>query len=116
MAIPPDPIEDVLPLAAWVVEAEVAEVLSTGPTPPQREARRGATSVGNRAPSQSVRLSVTRVLRGKRTKELIVDKPEAGYLLKAGDHGPFLIDANSQLLGAYGPDTYSLAEVTRALG
>ena len=31
MALPPEPLLELLPHATWVVEAEVAEVLSTGP-------------------------------------------------------------------------------------
>ena len=34
MAKPPEPIEDVIPQATWVVDAEVLEVLATGPQPP----------------------------------------------------------------------------------
>lgn len=116
VAIPPEPIQEVLPNAAWVVEAEVLEVLGTGPTPPRVEARPGATSTGQKSASQTIRLKVTRVLRGEPATELVVQKPEAGYSLRAGNRGPFLIDAGKVILGRYGPDSYHLDRVTQALG
>jgi hypothetical protein len=116
MAKPPEPIEEVLPQATWVVEAEVAEVLSTGPKPPPPpNAKPGATSVGYKSAAQQVKLKVTNVLRGEATKELVVQKPEAGYLLEAGNKGPFLIDAEKNILGRYGPDSWSLERVKQHL-
>lgn len=115
MAKPPEPIEEVLPNARWVVEAEVSEVLSTGPVPPRVQAAPGATSTGQKSPSQQVKLKVTRVLRGEPVKELVVEKPEAGYSLRAGNHGPFLIDATRLILGRYGPDSYTFERIEKAL-
>jgi hypothetical protein len=119
MAKPPEPLEEVLPLAAWVVDAEVVEVLKNGPKPPppigDGKLRAGATSRGVKAGSQTVKLKVTRVLRGTVVKELTVEKPVAGYALKAGNHGPFLIDKAKNILGRYGPDTYSFAKLEAAL-
>ncbi len=115
MAMPPEPLRDVLPQAAWVVEGVVSEVLSVGPTPPAPSALAGATSRGVKVASQSVKLKVTRLLRGEAASELTVTKPEAGYALKAGDKGPFLIDAQKNILGRYGPDSYALADVEGAL-
>ena len=115
MAIPPEPIEELLPKASWVLDAEVSEVLSTGAEPPKKEARPGATSVGHKAPSQTVKLKVKRVLRGDAVKELVVEKPIAGYALRAGVKGPFLIDAEKQILGRYGPDSWAFERVEKAL-
>ncbi|MBX5483317.1 MAG: hypothetical protein IRZ16_15965 [Myxococcaceae bacterium] len=118
MAIPPEPIEEVLPEAAWVVDAEVKEVVSVGPRPPTIEAKPGATSVGQKTASQVVRLTVKRVLRGTDVKELTVEKPEAGYALRAGNHGPFVIkDAKPHpvILGRYGPDSWSWGKIEAAL-
>jgi len=115
MAIPPEPIEDVLPDAVLVVDAEVIEVLSIGPATPKVHARPGATSTGAKSPSQKVKLKVKRVLHGPKTTELVVEKPEAGYALRVGNHGPFLIDASNVILGRYGPDSYSLEKVEKAL-
>ena len=118
MAIPPEPIEEVLPAAAWVVDAEVQEVLSVGPQPQKVKAEEGATSTGQKAPAQVVKLKVKRVLRGKEgVSELVVKKPEAGYALRAGNHGPFLLDGGSEpvILGRYGPDTWSFSRLEEAL-
>lgn len=115
MAIPPEPIEDVLPGAVLVVDAEVTEVLSTGPATPKVHARPGATSTGAKSPSQKVKLKVARVLHGPKTKELVVEKPEAGYALRVGVRGPFLIDEANVILGRYGPDSYSFEKIEKAL-
>jgi hypothetical protein len=115
MAKPPEPIEDVLPHATWVVDAEVVEVLKTGAAPPKVEAPPGTTSTGQKTASQTVRLKVKRVLKGEPVSELVVEKPEAGYALRAGNHGPFLIDATKTILGRYGPDSYSFERIQKAL-
>ena len=115
MAKPPEPIEDVMPNAAWVVDAEVTEVLGTGPQPPKVEAQPGATSTGQKAASQTLKLKIKRVLHGEKVAELVVEKPEAGYLLAKGNHGPFLIDSSKTILGRYGPDSYSLERIEKAL-
>jgi hypothetical protein len=115
MARPPEPIEDVLPNAQWVVDAVVTAVLSRGPAPLKVPAAPGATSTGQKSAAQTVKLRVGRVLRGAPVKELVVEKPESGYLLRPGHHGPFLIDSTRMVLGRYGPDSYSLACIERAL-
>ena len=115
MAKPPEPIEDVIPNAAWVVDAEVTEVLSTGPQPPKVDAKPGATSTGQKTASQTVKLKIKRVLHGEKIAEIVVEKPEAQYALKAGNHGPFLIDSTKTILGRYGPDSYSFERIEKAL-
>ena len=64
MAIPPEPIENVLPQASWVVDAEVAEVISTGPAIPKVKAAEGSTSTGQKSSSQQVKLKVKRTMHG----------------------------------------------------
>jgi hypothetical protein len=119
MAKPPEPLEEVLPLAAWVVDAEVSEVMEVGPAPPQppRDAKMNpkATSQGFNTPMQKVKLKVKRVLRGENVQELVVEKPVSGYALKAGNHGPFLIDKYKTILGRYGPDSYNWKKIEAAL-
>lgn len=119
MALPPEPIEEVLPLAALVIEAEVEVVLATGEPQPKAAARPGATGVGAVAPDQTVRLKVTKVHKGPQgTKEVVVQKPVGGYALRTGNKGPFLLDAstpNPVILGRYGPDTWGLQQVLEAL-
>ena len=117
MAIPPEPLAEVLPHATLVVEAEVVEVLSSGPATQQPDAAPGTTSAGWLSPSQVVKLKVSRVLRGSANGELVAEKPEAGYALRAGNKGPFLLDGSAQpkILGRYGPDSYALAKLEAAL-
>jgi hypothetical protein len=119
MAIPPEPIEEVLPQAELVVEAEVAEVLATGPIQPKVEAPLGTTSTGKRVAKQTVRLKVTRVHKGDAgLKELVAEKPLGAYALKAGNKGPFLLDGakpHPNILGRYGPDSWSLQRILDAL-
>jgi hypothetical protein len=116
MAIPPEPLDLVLPRATWVVEAEVAEVLSQGPEPKNPAL---APSAPMKLRSQVVRLKVRRVLRGpQKAGELTAEKPEGSYVLTAGNHGPFLLDAsrpNPVILGRYGPDSYPLKKLEAAL-
>jgi hypothetical protein len=114
MAKPPEPIEDVMPNAAWVVEAEVKEVIATGPTPPQpTNAQPGATSVGYTSASQTVKLTIRNVLRGDKATELVVEKPVAPYSLR--NKGPFLIDKSKTILGRYGPDSWHLDRIKGAM-
>ena len=116
MAIPPEPIEEVLPAAAWVVEAEVQEVIAQGPAQPKLDAPPGMTSVPQKIASQTVRLAIRRVLKGDAaTRELVVEKPVGSYALRAGNKGPFLLDKSKVILGRYGPDSYSLKMVEQAL-
>ena len=115
MAKPPEPIEEVLPQATYVVEAEVSEVLKEGPQPPKKEARPGATSVGHKVASQTVKLKIQRVLKGAAIKELVVEKPEANYSLRTGNKGPFLIDSSNTILGRYGPDSWNVERIEKAL-
>jgi hypothetical protein len=115
MAKPPEPLEEVLPNAVFVVDAEVIAVLTNGPLPARKAAPAGATSVGNNAQAQTVKLKINRVLRGKQVSELVVEKPEAGYALTAGNHGPFLIDDTNTILGRYGPDSYAFTKIEAAL-
>ncbi|MCU0697639.1 MAG: hypothetical protein MUC96_14020 [Myxococcaceae bacterium] len=115
MAKPPEPLADVLPQARWVVDAEVIEVVASGPTPPRKDAPPGSTSVGNLAAAQTVKLAVKQVLRGDSVRELVVEKPAAGYALKPGDKGPFLVDANMVILGRYGPDSWHPERIAAAL-
>lgn len=119
MALPPEPIEELLPKASWVVQAEVKEVVSEGPPQPSVKAEKGATSVPYKLHSQVVKLSVKQVLRGEgAAQELTVEKPVGAYVLSPGNKGPFLIAKGSPhpvILGRYGPDSWALARIEDAL-
>jgi hypothetical protein len=119
MAIPPKPLRDVMPQVVALVDAEVVKVLSTDEPPEQPPHEEGATSVGFKVARQMVVLKINAVLKGplKPGAQLSVVKPEAAYALRAGNHGPFLLDGSQPpvIIGAYGPDSYSFAALRAAL-
>jgi hypothetical protein len=115
MAKPPEPVEDLVRDADTIVVAEVAEVMDTGPQPPKPPgARPGMTGAGTLSPRQTVKLKVERTLKGKGAPEMVVEKPEAQYLLKPGNRGPFCL-AKGQIIGRYGPDTRSVDAFEKVL-
>jgi len=114
MAKPPEPLEQILPDAFLVVEATVKEVVATGPKPPEPDKPKEWSDRGTLNASQELVLDVKRVLRGKHDGDLKVTKPEAGYMVKAGTKGAWLVDKNHVVLGRYGPDTWALEKVVAA--
>src|SRR5262249_3982874 len=85
-ALPPEPVEELLPQARFVVQANVARVPYQGETPEQATHRDVA---GPLPPErcQVVELAVTRVLTGDDPgSSVTVVKPLAPYLLKAGQN------------------------------
>lgn len=122
MALPPEPIEELLPKASLVVEAEVADVISTGMKPPEKKAPKGFTSTGQQNASQRVALQIKRVLKGALphagAARIEVSKPVGAYTLRPGSAGAFLLDDEGKglvILGRYGPDTYSVRSVEETL-
>lgn len=116
MAKPPEPLAEVLPQAALVVEATVAKVVSTGAPTPQPEKPADHRDVGAQAPEQMLVLDVTRVLKGAHAgKTLEVRKPVAPYAVKEGTKGAWLVDKDGVVLGRYGPDSWPLSRVEAAL-
>jgi hypothetical protein len=119
VALPPDPLAEVLPEATAVVEATVIAILDQGPPIPPP--KRSPQEIGGDLPDpwQTVRLRVTRVLHGSlEPGELTVTKPQAPYLLRPEVSGPFLLreeEGEVTILGRYGPDSYALAAIERAL-
>ncbi len=123
VALPPEPIKDLLHQADLVVLATVAEVSDDGPRLPVRQDH-GVLNAGPipAEPSQSVTLSVDRVLHGRTSEtSLRVRKPVAPYLLRTGDRQEarayFLTSRDSGLLilGLYGPGGYGIDEVLAEL-
>ena len=119
-ALPPEPVEDLLPKAKYVVEANVARVLYQGDKPD----RGGRKNVAGPIPPercQVVRLDVTRMIAGADPgTSITVVKPLAPYLLKAGQSTngtSFLVQGGDPypiILGRYGP--YPSSDVEAALG
>jgi hypothetical protein len=119
-ALPPEPVEELLPQARFVVEAQVARVLYQGEKP-ERESNGDIAGPLPPERCQVVRLDVTRVIAGEDPgSSVTVVKPLAPYLLKAGQNTAdlaFLIRAGDPfpiILGRYGP--YPVAEVEAASG
>ena len=119
-ALLPEPVEELLPKARFVVEARVARVLYQGEKP---ERTSNGEVVGPLPPErcQVVRLDVTRVIAGDDPgSPVTVVKPLAPYLLEAGQDTTdraFIVrggDPFPIILGRYGP--YPLAEVQAAMG
>lgn len=120
MAIPPEPIAELLPLAGAVVLARVVKILVQDPQAPLPEAEEGATDVDGELARQQVLLQLDEVLRGELQAgdRLEVVKPAGDYTLQPGMHGPFLLDTTEQppvVLGRYGPDTYPEGLLRRRL-
>src|SRR5687767_503514 len=113
MAIPPEPIDEVIGDAQAAVLAEVARVVVQDPQQPPPAAPEGATDVGGVAARQVVELKVKSVLFGdvaKAGNTIQVVKPAGDYALRAGNQGPFLLKKGQkdlEIVGRYGPDTYS---------
>ncbi|MBI5493723.1 MAG: hypothetical protein HY904_01780 [Deltaproteobacteria bacterium] len=119
MAIPPEPIQELIDASTDIVDAEVAEVVSTGTKPAQPDVPTGTTSAGFKAAEQVVVLKVARALKGGAKGNLTVHKPVSGYALKAGNKGAFFLRAgqpHAEILGRYGPDTYRVESVEHVLG
>lgn len=115
MAIPPEPLSELLARASSIVVGEVVEVLATGKLPKRAvKLKKSDVDVGIKTPSQKVRLRVSRTLKGMSATEVIVDKPESAYRLLVGDAGPFFVEAGT-IIGRYGPNTHPLAKIEAAL-
>jgi hypothetical protein len=111
MALPPEPLDDVLPSATTIVVAEVVSVVDEGAWPP---GDKGSPLDGAPPrPAQRVQLKVTRTLRGAPVEN--AHKPAANYALRVGTKGAFLLDDRAEILGRYGPDTWSVDEVEAAV-
>ncbi len=108
MALPPEPIDEVLPGADAAVLAEVVNVLEQAPQKPLNDTQ--ASSTPDKAARQLVELKVKSVVFGKADGSVKAIKPEGAYALRAGNHGPFLLGKDAagavQILGRYGPDTW----------
>jgi hypothetical protein len=109
LAHPPAPLPEVLPRATLVFTGEVTEIVESDPP-------HAKGAVGQQAPRQVVKLEVAEVLFGQIEVGALIEaiKPQAGYALRMGNHGPFLLDNENIILGAYGPDSYSIEALRQA--
>jgi hypothetical protein len=118
-ALPPEPVEELLPKAKFVVEARVARVLYRGETP-ERDADENVAGPIPPERCQIVELVVTRRVTGADPgRSITVVKPLAPYVLSAGQSTAgtaFLVQSADPfpiILGRYGP--YPVIEVEAAL-
>jgi hypothetical protein len=120
MALPPEPVAELIAKAEFIFIGEVTQVLGLGPKPPPPEGAKRlpktATSVGWVSAWQKLKVRVDRALKGEPPGELVVDKPVAPYLLKVGSTGTFMIGADGKILGRYGPDSHPGQVILKALG
>ena len=119
-ALPPEPVEELLPKAKFVIEASVARVLYQGEKP-ERDTEENVAGAIPPDRCQVVQLDVTRPISGADPgTSITVVKPLAPYVLKAGQSTSgtaFLVaggDPFPIILGRYGP--YPSSEVEAALG
>ena len=123
MAIPPDPIEEVLPQAHTGVVATVTQLVhrEKQKAVPEHE---DPSFVGSilELPAEIVQLQIKEVLFGSLVQTgqtLEVLKPPGEYALREGVEGPFLLRQEEQesrplILGLYGPDTYTVNTIRQA--
>jgi hypothetical protein len=119
-ALPPEPVEELLPQARFVVQANVARVLYQGEKP-DRDTHENVAGPIPPERCQVVQLDVTNVITGVDPgSSVTVVKPLAPYLLKAGQATSdvaFVVEGGDPfpiILGRYGP--YPVTEVQAALG
>jgi hypothetical protein len=119
-ALPPEPVEELLPKAKFVVEASVARVLYQGEEP-ERDTKDNVAGPIPPDRCQVVQLDVTRRVAGADPgASITVVKPLAPYVLKTAQSTSgtvFLVaggDPFPIILGRYGP--YPSPEVEAALG
>ncbi len=120
MAIPPDPIEELLPRATAAVMAEVTRVVAEDPQKPFPKNEPGTTSAGGEVARQVVELRVQERLFGTLQAGALLQavKPAGEYKLRPGNKGPFLLEVpqrgEAQILGRYGPDSYARSVIEGA--
>lgn len=123
MAIPPDPIAEIIDEVRGVVIAEVTHVIerwAQGRLPTGDE---GQSDVPGVLSKQKVRLKITEVLAGEYAagSDIEVIKPDGDYLLAVGNTGPFLLGEplerlkSPTIIGRYGPDSYRRDVIEQAL-
>jgi hypothetical protein len=115
MAKPPEPLEEIFPQTALIVDAEVVTIKDQGVH------TEGVAIARGELPPQVLVLKVTRVVRGALAKDeareqrIIVRKPKAPYTVRVGVKGPWLLGASKDgerlVLGRYGPDSWTFEKI-----
>ena len=115
MAKPPEPLEEIFPLTALIVDAEVVTLKQ------QDTFVEGSKEL----PAQVLVLKVNRVVRGAlapdeaREQRIVVRKPRGAYIVRVGVKGPWLLAAQQDgeriVLGRYGPDSWTFEKIDAKL-
>ena len=120
MALPPEPLEEVLPSAVLVVVGVVDAAEWLAPFVPRGDPDDDDND--SQVPPQKARMRVLEVLRGDVTEgtSLTLEKPAGDYALRQGTRGAFLLCAGAaphawHVLGRYGPDSWSVARVKQTV-
>ncbi len=122
MALPPEPIEEILPQATYIVLARVMKILHTDKQQPVHREDPRIIGMLRELPAQRLQLEILESIAGEKLeKNTILDvlKPAGDYVLRQDVEGPFLLmkeeDGSLKIIGRYGPDTYSLKEIQNFL-
>ncbi len=124
MALPPDPIDELLPEVDACAIAVVEEILFRGkqefvPNPEEPD----TVDIPRDLPEQVAMLTIKEVLFGDlvlQGETVEVFKPPGDYVLREGVEGPFLLyqddeDERPVIAGRYGPDSYSPSVLKSAI-
>jgi hypothetical protein len=120
MAKPPEPLEEIFPHTAVILDAVVTSIVSE-----DKPVAADAVDV----PKQIVTLEVNRVVKGalppskgpKAAKISVnVVKPASAYKLRVGVKGPWLLAHDAKngeltILGRYGPDSWTFEKIDTKL-
>lgn len=123
MALPPEPIDEVLPSAQVGVIAKVTKILHRDKQADIPNVTEGEADLPRELPMQLIEMCIEEVLFGSAYSQgstMQAKKPAGDYTLREGVGGGFLLttakDASiPEILGRYGPDTWSLKVLRAAI-
>lgn len=119
MALPPEPLDELLGAAAFVVEGKVLRVIHQDTQPSTPTLPPGTTGGSPMAAAQTVVIAVRRALKGSLPDEITAEKPQGAFVLAPGSTGAFFLAHGAPhfvIMGRYGPDTHAIERVLAALG
>lgn len=123
MALPPEPLDELLPQAKTCIDALVKSIVHSEPQTLFAESDDPSmVDMPRELPAQTVLLTVQSTLFGQKyaeQQEIEVLKPAGDYTLREGIKGYFLLaqtdEGPLQILGRYGPDNYSPTALQAAI-
>ena len=123
MAIPPEPIEDILPQAHYVVIAQVKKIIHTDKQKPVHKEDPKIVGMPRELPAQRLLLHIIENISSSTLPidtDIEVLKPSGDYVLRQDIQGPFMLATDEEtnqlsIIGRYGPDSYSLKAIQSTL-